>query len=478
MTETTAIRPHAPHAPHGPRASHAPAAARRWIALAGILLATFMGLLDVNIVTVAIPSVQHDLHATFGEVQFVAAGYTLAYAVELVTGGRLGDRHGRRRTFLTGVALFVLASVACAAAPSVLFLIAARVVQGLAAAVMLPQVLSIIQDAFTGPARATALGAYGATIGLASIAGQIVGGALLAWNPLDLGWRSAFLVNVPFGAVALLVAGRTVRESHGARARTDLIGAAVLALALVALLLPPVLEASRAVLAAGLALGAVLLAVFVRIERRQSDPLVPPRLLAQRRIVRGLLTVLAFYAGNAGFFLLLAYHLQAGLGRTPLQSGLIFAPLGVGFAVTSLAGRRFAALTSGAVLAGAGLSAVPAVVLTVPQHSQVAWLLPALTLCGAGQGLVAAPLIGKVLEGVDPADAGAASGVLLTATQIANAAGVALVGGLFARTLGAAPGRPGVPFSAYVHATALTTAAVLCLAALTAVLTAVLGRLR
>ncbi|MEV5985187.1 MFS transporter [Streptomyces sp. NPDC052051] len=443
---------------------------RRWVALAAVLLATFMGLLDASVVTVSVPSIQQDLHASFGEVQFVSAGYTLAYAIGLVTGGRLGDRYGRRRMFLMGVVLFVLASVACAAAPSASVLIATRVAQGLAAAVMLPQVLSIVQHAFTGPARATALGLYGATIGVASIAGQIVGGALLSWNPLDLGWRSAFVVNVPIGAVALVVASRTVPESRGARARLDLPGAGLLALALVALLLPPVLDQGWPTVVAGLAAAVVLLTVFVRVERRQGNPLIPMRLLTQRPLTRGLLTVLAFYAGNAGFFLLLAYHLQSGLGQSPLSSGLIFAPLGIAFAVTSLAGRRFGALGLGTILMAIGLAGVLAVVLTVPEGSQVGWLLPVLTLVGAGQGLVAAPLIGTVLAGVDPADAGAASGVLLTATQTANAAGVALIGGLFARALGNAPGSPGVSFAMYAHATAVTTAAALVLTLATGLL--------
>ncbi|MCN9244335.1 MFS transporter [Streptomyces sp. RY43-2] len=443
---------------------------RRWVALAAVLLATFMGLLDASVVTVSVPSIQQDLHASFGEVQFVSAGYTLAYAVGLVTGGRLGDRYGRRRMFLVGVVLFVLASVACAAAPSASVLIATRVAQGLAAAVMLPQVLSIVQHAFTGPARATALGLYGATIGVATIAGQIVGGALLSWNPLDLGWRSAFVVNVPIGAVALVVASRTVPESRGARARLDLPGAGLLALALVALLLPPVLDQGWPTVAAGLAAAVVLLTVFVRVERRQGNPLIPMRLLTQRSVLRGLLTVLAFYAGNAGFFLLLAYHLQSGLGRSPLSSGLIFAPLGIAFAVASLTGRRFGALGTGTILMAIGLAGVLVVVPTVPQGAQVTWLLPVLTLVGAGQGLVAAPLIGTVLAGVDPADAGAASGVLLTATQTANAAGVALIGGLFARALGNAPGSPGVSFTTYTHATALTTAAALALTLATGLL--------
>lgn len=445
------------------------AGARQWTALGSVLLATFMGLLDASIVTVAVPSIQHGLGASFGEVQFVAAGYTLAYAVGLVTGGRLGDLYGRRRSFLTGVVLFLVTSVLCAAAPSAPLLIGARVLQGLAAAVMLPQVLSIVQASFTGPARASALGLYGATIGLASISGQIVGGALLAWNPLGLGWRSAFLVNVPIGLVALAVAGATVAEGRGARSRLDLGGAGLLGAALVGLLLPAALGWpvwSLPFPPAGLA----LLAAFGAFERRQANPLVPMRLLAQRRMVRGLLTVLAFYAGNAGLFLLLAYHLQAGLGQSPLHSGLIFAPLGVGFAVASLAGRSRAALVPGAALMGASLTAVLLIVATVPGHAQIGWLLPALAVSGIGEGLVAAPLIGRVLAGVDPADGGAASGVLLTATQVANASGVALIGGLFAGALGAAPGTPGTALSAYDHATVVTTAAVLALAVLTGLL--------
>ncbi|MFF9001070.1 MFS transporter [Streptomyces achromogenes] len=438
--------------------------------LVAVLLATFMGLLDAGIVTVAVPSIQRELNASFGEVQFVSAGYTLAYAVGLVTGGRLGDLYGRRRMFLAGVVLFVLTSLACAAAPSATALTGARVLQGLSAAVMLPQVLSIIQDGFTGPVRATALGCYGATVGLASIAGQVVGGALLAWNPLHLGWRSAFLVNIPIGAVALAIAARTVPESRGTPARLDLPGAGLLALALVALLLPPVRGQGRPAVAIGLAAAAAALTLFALVERRQANPLVPMRILAQRRMVRGLSTVLAFYAGNAGFFLLLACHLQSGIGQEPLGSGLVFTPLGIAFAVTSLTGRRLGSPVRGTILMTIGLAGVLTVVLAAPESAQAGWLLPALTLSGAGQGLVAAPLIGKVLAGVDPADAGAASGVLLTATQIANAAGVALIGGLFAHALGTAPGSPTASFHDYVHATAVTVAAVLALAVVTGLL--------
>ncbi|MCO5967944.1 MFS transporter [Actinoallomurus soli] len=449
--------------------------AKQWIALASVLLATFMGLLDASIVTVAAPSIQRSLGASFGEAQAVMAGYTLAYAVGLVTGGRLGDLYGRRRIFLTGVLLFMIMSAACAAAPTAPVLILARVAQGLAAAVMLPQVLAIIQSSFPGPERSSALGLYGATIGLASIAGQIVGGALLAWNPLGLGWRGVFLVNLPIGLAAIVVARCTVGESRGPRARLDLAGAAVLALALTGLLLPaelgwplwgwPLLLA-----------GAGLLAGFGFLERGRTNALVPMRLLARRVMVRGLGTVFAFYAGNAGFFLLLAYHLQAGLGESALGSGLIFAPLGVGFAVSSLLGKRLGALVTGTVLMVVSLAAVVLVVVAVPSSSQVVWLLPVLALSGVGEGLVAAPLIGRILAGVDPADGGAASGVLLTATQVANASGVALIGGLFAAVLGGTPGAPGSDFGRYVHATGVSGVVVLVLAALTGVLAHTLGR--
>ncbi|GAA0401131.1 MFS transporter [Streptomyces luteireticuli] len=442
-----------------------------------MLLATFMGLLDVSIVAVAVPSVQSGLGASFGEAQFVAAGYTLTYAVGLVTGGRLGDLHGRRRTFLVGVTLFILTSMACAVAPSAPVLIGARMLQGLAAAVMLPQVLSVIQSSFTGAVRAAALGCYGTTIGLASITGQIVGGALLAWNPMGLGWRSTFLVNVPIGLLAAVVGAVTVPESRGVRARLDLGGAGLLGLALTGLLLPPVLEWPAwgwPVLAA----GAGLLVVFARYERRQASPLVPMRLLAQWPVRHGLFTVLAFYTGNAGFFLLLAYHLQAGLGLSPLGSGLAFAPLGTGFALTSLAAKRRTTLVPGTVLMAVSLAAVLGIVLAAPEGAQAHWLPAALAVSGLGEGLVAAPLIGTVLAGVGQDDTGAASGILLTATQIANAAGVALIGGVFAGTLGATPGTSGTSFSAYTHATAIATGAVLVLAVLTGILARALGSTR
>ncbi|WP_052372889.1 MFS transporter [Amycolatopsis taiwanensis] len=475
MTSTTA-----PVA--APAATEAISTTRQRLALASVLMATFMGLLDGSIVTVATPSIQADLRASFGEIQFVIAGYTVAYAVGLVTGGRVGDLIGRKRSFVIGVLTFIGMSVLCAIAPTAGMLIAARVLQGLAAAVMLPQVLSIIQVTFTGPARAGAIGIYGATIGLASISGQLVGGALLAANPAGLGWRSLFLINVPIGVAAIVSARATVTESRGGSTRLDLAGASLLGLGLVGLLLPLAIGPAAGWPVwtwAALAAGVLVLAGFAVIQRRLQNtggaPLVPPRLLAQARFARGLFLVLVFYSGNAGLFLLLAYHLQAGLHFSALGSGAVFAPLGLGFAVASLAGKKLAArygarvMVAGATLMSLSLAAFVAVVAVAPQQVQALALLPALVVSGIGEGLVAAPLITTVLADVAPADSGAASGVLLTGTQVANALGVAVIGGIFAGVLGSTPDEANttVAFADYVHATAITGGIVLALAVLT-----------
>lgn len=455
--------------------------ARRWVALGGLLVATFMGILDVFIVNVAAPSIQADLHASFGDLQLVLAGYVLAYAVGLVSGGRLGDAYGRKRLFLFGVVGFTLASVGCAVAPNPPVLIVIRVVQGLAAAVMLPQVLSIVQVAFPASERLRALGFYGATIGLGSIAGQLVGGALIAANVAGLGWRTVFLVNVPMGLLAIVLVLRTVHESRAAEApRLDLAGAGLLAVALMLLLYPLVAGPAAgwpgwlfAVLGASLPAFALFIGWERRLARRGGMPLLAPRLFGQRGFAIGLPVALAFYSGNAGLFLLLAYFLQDGLHLSAFTSGLVFLPLGVGFAAASLASRPLVAtygirvLATGAVIMAVGLFA--ARLLIFRQGSDVqAWLLtPALLLAGVGQGLVAPPLIGAVLAEVADGDAGAASGALLTATQAANALGVAVVGSAFTLLLGDRPGSAHVSVEAFRDAFAGTLLLLVGLAAVT-----------
>jgi EmrB/QacA subfamily drug resistance transporter len=420
---------------------------RRWRALAVVLAATFMGILDVFIVNVAAPAIQHGLKASFAELQLVIAGYVLAYAAGLVTGGRVGDAIGRKRAFLLGTGAFTAASLACALAPSALVLIVFRVLQGLAAALMLPQVLSIVQVSFPEHERTRALGFYGATIGLASIAGQLIGGLLIDANIGGLAWRTVFLVNVPVGLLVIGAAVRSVTESRAPdRQRLDLAGAALLSLALIALMLPLIEKAAYWLMLACPLLLAAFVAVEHRLTRRDAAPLVPLQLFAQRPFSAGLITVLVFYSGNAALFLILAYYLQGGLHLSALGSGLTFLPLGVGFALTSLTVRRavprFGALvlTAGAGVMAVGLGLIITVVAAGPSDSAQPYLIaPGLLIAGAGEGIVAAPLINTVLERVHGSEAGAGSGVLLTATQVANALGVSALGAIFAAALGTNP---------------------------------------
>ena len=463
---------------------------RRWLGLGGLLVATFMGILDVFIVNVAAPSIQTELRASFGDLQMVLAGYVLAYAVGLVSGGRLGDTYGRKRLFLAGVVGFTVASVGCAVAPNPGVLILIRVVQGFAAAVMLPQVLSIVQVAFPVGERPRALGFYGATIGLGSIAGQLVGGALIAADVGGLGWRTVFLVNVPMGVLAVALVMPAVRESRADETpRLDLAGAGLLAVALM-LLLYPLVEGPAmgwpGWTFATLGASIPVFAGFIVWERRLADrggmPLLAPRLFRQRGFAVGLPVALVFYSGNAGLFLLLAYFLQDGLHLSALISGVVFLPLGVGFAAASLASRPLVAsygvrvLAVGAIIMAAGL--LTAHWVTFPQSSTTqAWLLaPALLVVGVGQGLVAAPLIGEVLVGVAGGDAGAASGALLTATQAANALGVAVVGSVFTLLLGSRPGAGQANIEAFRGAFTGTLMVLLALAAATFVLITQLQR--
>lgn len=457
------------------------------VALTAILLAAFIGQFDASVIVLAVPALRDELGATHGQAQFVLAGYTAAYAAGLVTGGRLGDLLGRRRVFQLGVTAFTLLSLTCALSPGPGALIAARTGQGLAAALMLPQVLAIVHATFPPRERARAVGLYGATIGMAWIAGPLAGGALLSWNPFDLGWRALFLINLPVGLVVALGARYAVTESHGDRQRLDLAGAVLLAGALYGLLLPASAAEggdwpSWAPLAA--AGGAVLLVAFWllqrRLEARELAPLLPPRLLRQRRVARGLVTVLAFYGGNMGFFTLVAYHVQDGLGRTPLVAGLVFSPLAAGFALGSVGSKRPHAryghrlLVAGALLMAVSLAAVLAVVALAPEESQLWWLPLPLALSGLGEGVVAAPLIATVLGGVPARDSGAASGVLLTATQVAHAGSVTVIGGLFVTVLGETHGGAS-EFASYARATSTGCAVVLVLALLTALAARRLG---
>jgi EmrB/QacA subfamily drug resistance transporter len=407
-----------------------------------LLVATFMGFLDLFVVVVGLPNIRADLGASFATSQLVVGIYVIAYGVSLVLGGRLGDRFGRRRLLVGGMAAFTASSALCAAAPTATALVLARCLQGLSAAAMLPQVLSIIQVAVPVNRRTAAIGAYGAVIGAASVAGQVLGGVLVQADVFGLGWRALFAINLPIGIAGLLLMRAVVPESSSpSRGRLDLAGAAALSIALLAILLALVEGPDRgwpawtwATLVVGALFCGVTAIVERRVERRGAAPLLPPALLRRRAVRIGLALILAFYASNTGFFVVLTFFLQDGLHATPLAAGLTFAPLGVAFSVASLLGRRPGArqdartMVAGAAAMVAGLAA--AILVSRAGGGPVALTLP-LAILGAGQGMVAPPLIGTILARVPAEDAGAASGMLLTATQVANALGVAIVGGTF-----------------------------------------------
>ncbi|GHO71069.1 MFS transporter [Ktedonobacter sp. SOSP1-52] len=419
---------------------------RRWLMLAVVLLATFMNALDTFIVNIAVPSIKSNIHATFAEVQFIIAGYTLGYAVVLVTGGRLGDIYGRKRLFLIGVAGFTLSSALCGFAPTPALLIFFRLLQGILAALMTPQVLALIQINFQGYERALAFSAFSITIGLASVLGQVIGGFLLATNILDLGWRSIFLVNVPIGILALLAALLLVRESHPSSAlQIDIGGVATLFLALF-LLVYPLIEGGNESWPLWsfvcLALSLLLLVVFALYEqqltRRGKSPLVPLSLFRERAFLAGLLSILLSNTLFGGILLVLPFYLQDGLHYTPVQSGLVVMVMGIAFLLTSLASagiiRRLGnrTLPLGAILILVGYLCVFLVVRFLVSLYGIVPLLLASVVVGSGNGVLMSQLLTKTLEGIDHKHVGAASGVFSTTQQIANALGVAVLGVLFA----------------------------------------------
>ncbi|MEV7803288.1 MFS transporter [Microbispora sp. NPDC088329] len=422
---------------------------RRWLALPVILVGTFMTILDFFIVNVAIPSAQAELRATDAQIQFVVAGYGMAYASGLITGGRLGDLYGRRRVFAIGLAGFTVASALCGLATGPVMLVAARVLQGVAAALMFPQVLSVITVTYTGGDRPRAFAGYGAALGLATVGGQVLGGLLIAADVLGLGWRACFLVNLPVGVVTLLLL-RLVPESRSETARgLDLAGVALVVPALLLLLVPLVegrQEGWPGWTFASLAASAMMFALFavqqLRLSRAGGTPLVEPSLFRSRSFLAGLATVLAVYGGMASFMLVIALYVQDGLGRSPLGAGLVFLPMGVAFFATSANAARFTrllgrrTLTTGAVLIVAGEGCLALVTRDAGAGVNLPLYEGLMAVAGAGIGMVGAPLLSQALSGVGSGSAGSAAGVLSTVQQMAGALGVAVIGIVFFGVLG------------------------------------------
>jgi EmrB/QacA subfamily drug resistance transporter len=417
----------------------------RWAPLAVVLTGTFMVVLDFFIVNVAMPAMQSDLHAGTGAIEWVVAGYGLTFATFLITAGRLGDQLGRRRMFSLGLALFTLASAACGVASSPTVLVVARLAQGLAAALLSPQVLSIIGVVYSGPDRVRAISIYGIVLGLAAVGGQLIGGVLVQADIAGLEWRSCFLINVPIGALALLLVGRAVPESRAEEARRlDLVGTALVTLGLVDVVLPLVEGRQHGwPVWTWVCLGAapITLAAFAahqrRLSRRGGAPLLDPALFRERAFSAGLVTQLVFFSSMASYFLVLALYLQQGRGLDALQAGLVFTILAAAYLVASFyapgltprLGRRLPAIGGLVLAVGHGLLAVG--VADIGVGGSIALLVPGLLLEGAGMGLVITPLTSTVLGNMQPQTAGAASGALSTMQQVGNALGVAITGVVF-----------------------------------------------
>ena len=447
MTQPEAARVPLAAPEEGPRTGHSP-----WLVLAAVLPGMFLNVFDFFAVNVATPVLHADLGSGPPALELIVGGYGLTFSLGLVTGGRLGDRYGRRRVFFLGMAAFTVASAASGLAPTSDMLVVARLVQGAAAAMMVPQVLSIIRVSFPARERRIALSLYGMTIAAGQVSGQALGGILLSANVFGLTWRPIFLVNVPITVLTFLFGARRVPESRSpTRPSLDLGGVGLLTLA-AGLLTIPIVEGGSLgwplwcwlFLAAVPAAGAA----FVWWEHRVStrlQPLVDLVLVRSRDFRRGLYLNLTLYATISSFFFVLGLYLQTGRGDSPMIAGLTFVPLAVGNFVSSLSSSGLvgrygrSTLTAGAALQVAGLL----VLLTAASPGRPTTLvLAGVSLFGLGQGLLIPPIIGIVLLRVPVADSGAATGVLVTIQQLSGTIGLALVS-LFFFAFATAGGGPG-----------------------------------
>jgi MFS family permease len=436
-----------------------------------LLAGQFMALLDVTIVNVAMPTIGRSLHASGAELQLVVAGYTVSYAMMLITGARMGDLYGRRRIFLAGVAVFTLASLTCGLAPGIGVLIAARFVQGAGAAAMMPQIMSVIQVRFEGAARARALSAYTAVLSCGFVAGQVIGGVLVTANLLGQTWRPVFLVNVPIGLAVLALVPRVVpRDAPGRGRQLDLLGLGIAVPAVFLVVLPLMLghqEDWPGWVFACLAAGLVLAVAFVLVERRVADqggdPLLNLAVLRAPGLVPGLAAVAAIMITYGGFLFSFALHLQAGLGDSALRAGLTFAPCALAFGFCGYFWRRLPASSHhllapvGCLVAVGGYLAVAFVLHSGASGGSWARgelaLQVALVVTGASLALAFSPLVTHALVRVPLRHAADASGLLTTTIQLGQAVGVATFGSLYL-TLDADRGRAVAAVSG--HAVAIT----------------------
>lgn len=423
---------------------------RRWRILAVLLVAIFMSLVGVSILNVGLPSIQEGLGASQSQLQWVLSGYALTFGVVLVAAGRAGDIFGRGFMFIAGVAVFTVASVAAGLASDATTLTVARFVQGLGSGLLNPQGIGMIQQYFRGAERGKAYGMFGSVVGISVGVGPLLGGLLIQIGGVSEGWRWIFLVNVPVGILALILAfmwfpkplfQRTRGQSLGRTLRElDPVGAVILGLAILALLLP-FMEARAAASAwvwALLPVGLVLLGGWAVWEKKHKQsghsPMVDLSIFRVRSFLHGSVLIGLYFLGITSIWVLVAQYMQEGLGHTALASGMIGLPNAVASAVASnWAGRHVLRLGRKVVVAGmasvlVGLS-LSVLVIQLREHGLVSewWLLATLAFVGLGQGAVVSPNQTLTLAEVPMEYAGSSGGIMQTGQRIGTSMGIAMI---------------------------------------------------
>ncbi|ELW1646585.1 MFS transporter [Enterobacter oligotrophicus] len=415
-----------------------------------LLTGQMLPLIDTSITNVALDSITHSLHATATELELIVALYGVAFAVCLALGSKLGDNLGRRRLFMWGVASFGLASLLCGMAGNIEQLLAARIVQGAGAALIMPQILATLHVTLKGTAHAKAISLFGGIGGIAFIVGQMGGGWLVSADIAGLGWRNAFFINVPVCMVVLALSRRYVPETRrDTRSRIDWTGTGLLAIILCCLLFPMALGPQwhwswplKAMLLAIIPLAYLMVLNARKKEREDAHPLIPPRLLQLHSIRFGVLIAMLFFSVWSGFMFCMALTMQTGLGMAPWQSGNSFIALGVTYFISAWFAPRLIAryststiLLTGLAIQIMGLLALIATFRLWGMTNTALTLAPATGLIGYGQALIVNSFYRIGMRDIQPDDAGAASAILSTLQQAALGLGPAIFGAILLHAL-------------------------------------------
>jgi EmrB/QacA subfamily drug resistance transporter len=416
------------------------------IALVIVCIGFVMDLLDSTIVNIAIPSIQANLHATYSDIQWILAGYTLTFAVLLITGGRMGDVFGYKKLFMIGMGGFTIASLLSGSAPNVQILIYARLLQGAMAALMVPQVISLMQIMYKPEERAGINGLFGMLGGAAASLGPVIGGLLIKANTFNLDWRPIFLINVPVGVFGLFAAFKYLPNGKSPHPlKLDITGTLLIMITLL-LLVFPLIEGrelnwpvwSFIMMAAAIPLLFIFIYQQKARDKKDGSPLVLPSLFKNHSFGIGLVVNLIFEMVMIGFFLTFGLFLQIGIGYSPLHAAITGIPLAIGIALTmATLGEKFIpklgrlAMNIGVIIMGTGLITTSFIFYHYTYHTHSWQLIPGLLCIGIGMGFVFGSLFAAVLNGVDAKQAGSASGLLNAVQQVGGAIGIAVIGVIF-----------------------------------------------